>query len=114
MLTLFDLDMSGATIDRRQQSNTAAQSLFWLNSPIPKYYAAKFADRLLKMDKLTDEKRLVQAYLIAFAYPPDKQISHMTLDYLQSIIIARHTAQGGMVASVCLALYASSEFHYVE
>ena len=56
--------------DRRQPgrprpaSATPAQSLFWLNSPLVKYFADEFADRLLKMDKLTDAKRLEMAYLL--------------------------------------------------
>ncbi len=113
MLTLFDLDMTGATIDRRPQSNTAAQSLFWLNSPLPKYYAGKFAERLLKMDKLTDEKRLDQAYLIAFGHPPDKEMSRVTLDYL-SKLQSEGLSQKDAWAKVCQAIYASDEFHYVE
>jgi len=113
MLALFDLDLSGATIDRRGQSNTAAQSLFWLNSPVPKYYAEKFADRLLKMDKLSDEKRLDQAYLIALGHPADKQIAQLTLAYLDSLVAQGMSHQQAW-AQVCLALYASNEFHDVE
>jgi hypothetical protein len=113
MLMLFDLDLTGATIDRRPQSNTAAQSLFWLNSPIPKYYAEKFADRLLKMDKLSDEKRLDQAYLIALGHPPDREIGKMTIEYLDSLKSQGRSRQQAW-AQVCLALYASNEFHYVE
>jgi hypothetical protein len=113
MLMLFDLDMNGATVDRRPVSNTAAQSLFWLNSPLPKYYAGKFAERLLKMDKLNDEKRLDQAYLIALGHPAEKSISRLTLDYLnqlQSQGLSRQEAW----AKVCEAIYASDEFHFVE
>ena len=113
MLMLFDLDMNGATIDRRPQSNTAAQSLFWLNSPLPKYYAGKFADRLLKMDKLTDGKRLDQAYVIAFSHLPDKEIRKVTLDYLDQLV-SQGMSQQEAWAKVCAAIYASDEFHYVE
>ena len=54
MLTLFDVDFTGVPIDTRPQSNTPAQSLFWLNSPLPQYFAGRFAERLLKMDQLND------------------------------------------------------------
>ena len=113
MFALFDLDMSGATVDRRPSSNTAAQSLFWLNSPLPQYYAGKFADRLLKMDKLDDEKRLDQAYLIAFAHRPAPRISRVTLNYLEQLQLQGMSHQEAW-ARVCRAIYASNEFHYVE
>ncbi|HWE01364.1 MAG TPA: DUF1549 domain-containing protein [Tepidisphaeraceae bacterium] len=113
MLTLFDLDMTGATVDRRPSSNTAAQSLFWLNSPLPRYYAGKFADRLLKMDKLDDEKRLDQAYWIAFGHHADKRIGRVTLDYLDQLQSQGMSRQDAWTR-VCQAMYASDEFHYIQ
>ncbi|MDB5358650.1 MAG: hypothetical protein JWN24_5103 [Phycisphaerales bacterium] len=113
MFTLFDFDMSGAPIDKRPMSNTASQSLFWLNSPLPKYYAEKFADRLLKMDKLNDEKRLEQAYLIAIGHKPDAQISTATLEFLNGLVAQGATAKEAWT-QVCQAIYASNEFHCVE
>ncbi|HZL37791.1 MAG TPA: DUF1549 domain-containing protein [Tepidisphaeraceae bacterium] len=113
MLALFDFDMSGASFDKRPASSTAAQSLFWLNSPLPQYYAGKFADRLLKMDRLNDEKRLEQAYLIAFSHRPDEQISQLTLASLDQLIAGGMTRKEAW-AQVCAAIYASNEFHYVQ
>ena len=113
MFALFDLDLSGATIDRRPQSGTAAQSLFWLNSPLPHYYAGRFAERLLKMEKLTDAKRLEQAYWIAYAHPPDEQIARATLDYLD-LLQSQGSSRQEAWSQVCLAIFASNEFHYVE
>lgn len=113
MLMLFDFDMSGASIDQRTTSNTAAQSLFWLNNPLPKYYAAKFADRLLKMDRLNDARRLEQAYLIAFSHAPDPRISQLTLAYLDQLVSAGETRKDAWT-KICQAIYASDEFHYVR
>ncbi|MDB5299042.1 MAG: Planctomycete cytochrome [Phycisphaerales bacterium] len=113
MFSLFDYDMAGASIDKRPISNTASQSLFWLNSPLPKYYADKFADRLLKMDKLTDEKRLEQAYLIAIGHKPSPEISMATLEFLNGLTTQGVTAKQAW-AQVCQAIYASNEFHSVE
>lgn len=113
MLMLFDLDMSGATLDHRPTSNTASQALFWLNSPVPRYYAEKFADRLLKMDKLSDEKRLDQAYLIAFSHPAERNLRQAALDYLGQLQSRGNTRQQAW-AQVCIAIFASSEFHFVE
>ncbi len=37
------------------------------------------------MDKLGDDKRLEQAYLIALGHPPDANIKRMTLEYLSQL-----------------------------
>ena len=47
------------------------------------------------MDKLSDEKRVDQAYLIALGHPPDNQIVKLTVEYLNSLI-----AQGTDAASI--------------
>src|SRR5947209_17571497 len=65
MFTLFDYDSSGSPIAERPTSQTPAQALFWLNSPLVKYYADKFAERLLKVDRLDDQRRVAIAYLMA-------------------------------------------------
>ena len=44
MFPLFDYDPSGAPIAVRPTSTTAAQSLFWLNSPVASYYAGRFSE----------------------------------------------------------------------
>ncbi len=72
MLTLFDVEMEGQPIGSRQTSATPAQSLFWLNSPLVEYFASKFAERLLKMDKLTAVKRIEMAHTLALGRPPEK------------------------------------------
>jgi hypothetical protein len=113
MFSLFDYDMGGAPIDKRPTSNTASQSLFWLNSPLPRFYAEKFADRLLKMDKLNDEKRLEQAYLIAIGHKPSTPISVATLEYLNGLVAQGATAKEAWT-QVGQAMYASNEFHCVE
>src|SRR3954471_5495110 len=51
MLALFESPTDGQPVGQRSSSATPAQSLFWLNSPLVKFYAAGFADRLVKMDQ---------------------------------------------------------------
>jgi hypothetical protein len=82
MFTLFDYDASGQPIAERPTSQTPAQSLFWLNSPLVKYYADKFAERLLKMDRLNDKKRVEMAYLIAIGRAPSKEMTDRAIAYL--------------------------------
>jgi hypothetical protein len=113
MLTLFDVDFTGVPIDTRPQSNTPAQALFWLNSPLPQYFAGRFAERLLKMDQLNDTKRVEMAYLIAVGHSPNRQASDEALAFLAQC------EQDGMSkqeswTQFCLALFASTEFHSVD
>jgi hypothetical protein len=114
MFPLFDYDPSGAPIAVRTVSTTPAQSLFWLNSPLVGYYADKFAERLSKMDKLSEGKRLDMACLIALGRPPDPELARKSLAFLEQC-----TGDGGITpqqawSQLCQTLYASEEFHYVQ
>jgi hypothetical protein len=113
MLTLFDVDFTGVPIDTRPQSNTPAQSLFWLNSPLPQYFAGRFAERLLKMDQLNDTKRVEMAYLISVGHSPDRQASDEALAFLGQCEQDGMTKQDAWT-QFGLALFASTEFHYVD
>ena len=114
MFSLFDYDPSGAPIAERSTSQTAAQSLFWLNSPLVKYYADKFAERLLKMDRLDDAKRVEMAYLIALGHAPSKAVAEESLAFLeQSETDERMTKQQAWTR-FCQALFGCSEFRYLD
>jgi len=110
MFSLFDYDMSGVPIDVRPVSNTPAQALFWLNSPVVKYYADRFAERLLKMDKLTEPKRVEMAYLLAFGRSPTKAESAKALEFLEADAAHRQEVW----SQFCQALYGAAEFRYVD
>ena len=110
MFDLFDYDSSGVPIAQRPQSVTAAQSLFWLNSPLVEYFADRFAARLLKMDKLDDRHRVEMAYLLALGRSPTKEQYEKALSYLQ----ASGSGPQKAWASLCQALFASVEFRYVN
>ena len=113
MFPLFDYDPSGAPIDVRPSSTTPAQSLFWLNNPLPKYFADLFAERLLKMDSLTDPKRIDMAYMLAVGHSPSKEMKEQALGYVQQLMAEGATKQEAWT-QFCLALYAATEFRYVE
>jgi hypothetical protein len=114
MFELFDYDGSGATISQRPQSTTPAQSLFWLNSPLVTHFAEKFAERLLKMDKLSDPKRIEMAYLLALGRSPTKEESTEAADYLGSCMAGEKMDRQAAWASFCQALCGTTEFRYVE
>jgi hypothetical protein len=114
MFELFDYDGSGATISQRHQSTTPAQSLFWLNSPLANHFAGKFAERLLKMDKLTDAKRIEMAYLLALGRSPTKEETNEAETYLASCTDQQKMDRQAAWTSFCQALSGTVEFRYVE
>ena len=114
MLSLFDYDASGAPIAERPTSQTSAQSLFWLNSPLVKYYADKFAERLLKMDRLDDPKRVEMAYLIALGHPPSKEVAEESLAFLEQCETDEGMTKQQTWTRFCQALFGCTEFRYVD
>jgi hypothetical protein len=114
MFELFDYDDSGAPIAQRLQSTTPAQSLFWLNSPLVAHFADKFAERLLKMDRLNDVKRVEMAYLLVLGRSPTASESTDAIDYLNACTEDQKMDRQTAWASFCHALCGSVEFRYVE
>ena len=114
MFELFDYEGSGAPIAQRPQSTTPAQSLFWLNSPLVKHFAEHFSDRLLKMDKLSDPKRIEMAYMLALGRFPTKDESAQVLGYLRECSEQQGMNRPQSWASLCQALYGTVEFRYFE
>ena len=114
MFELFDYDGSGAPISVRPQSTTAAQSLFWLNSPLVAHFSDRFAQRLLKMDRLNEVKRVEMAYLLALGRFPSQNESSQSLEYLAACLDEQHMDRQQAWTSFCQALYGTAEFRYVE
>jgi hypothetical protein len=113
MFPLFDDDPSGMSIAVRPTSTTPAQGLFWLNSPVASYYAGRFAERLLKMDKLSDRKRVEMAFLIAVGHGPSDDLLEASQRYVERQIAAGASAQDAWT-QLCQAIYASDGFHYAD
>ena len=114
MFALFDYDSSGVPIAERPVSQTPAQALFWMNSPLVKYYADKLAERLLKMDQLDDAKRINMAYLISIGHPPSKELAAASLNYLEQLQKTQSLAPAAAWAKLCQAIFASDEFRWVD
>jgi len=113
MMALFDVETEGVSIGSRPVSATPAQSLFWLNSPLVKYFADRFAERLLKMDKLSDEKRIEMAHLLALGRSPDKAMADQFMAFVKRAQEDGNSKQEAW-SRLCQALYASTEFRYVN
>jgi hypothetical protein len=114
MFPLFDCELSGAPLPVRPASATPAQSLFFMNNPLPKYMADRFAERLLKMDRLDDPKRLEMAYLLALGRPPGEKMKAEALAYLEQSVTAEGKTRVEAWSDLCQALYATAEFRYIE
>ena len=112
--TLFDYDASGAPIAERPTSATPAQSLFWLNSPLVTSFADRFAERLLKMDKLTDRQRVNEAYMLALGRMPSAEMNAAALAYIEGCRKEEGLSDQAAWARFCQALYAADEFRYVD
>jgi hypothetical protein len=113
MYPLFDYDLSGAPVAVRPTSTTPAQDLFFLNNPLPKFLADKFADRLLRMTALDDRKRLDMAHLLALGRPPGKEVADQSLAYLKQCE-AEHLTKQQAWSNLCQALFATAEFRYID
>jgi hypothetical protein len=111
---LFDYDMTGVALPVRPASSTPAQSLFFLNNRLPKWMADRFADRLLKMDRLSDAKRVEMAYLLALGRPPDHEIVKASLDYIAQCQAEAKVTPVEAWSRFCVTLYGSAEFRYVD
>jgi hypothetical protein len=113
MLALFDSPADGQPVGQRTTSATPAQSLFWLNSPLVKYFASGFAERLLKMENLNDAKKVELAYLLAVGHPPTPTIGEQAAAFIKQCQDDGDSEQEAW-AKFCHALYASAEFRYAE
>jgi len=113
MFGVFGYDPTGEPIEKRDASTTAAQALFWLNSPIPKHFAGVFAKLLLADAKLTDDERIKRAYRIALTREPDEQTLADIRGYLETCENDGMKREEAWM-QVCQAIYASSAFRYLE
>ena len=113
MFAVFDYDPSGEPIGKRDTSTTAAQSLFWLNNPIPKYFAGEFARQSLRETRFNDAELLRRLSLTALGREPEEAMLAMLLEHLNTCEkqgVSREAAW----TQVCLAIYASNEFRYLD
>ena len=56
MFPLFGFDNSGRPMHQRDSSSTPNQALWWLNNPLPRYYAEKLAEKILTEHATEDER----------------------------------------------------------
>ena len=114
MLHLFGYDPSGVPVHQRDHSINTAQSLFWLNNKLPRYYASKLAEHLLSLPDLNDEQRITIAFRMILGRPPGPELMEQTFTYLDHCRIVQDLGETGSWARVCLGLFSSDSFSYLE
>ena len=114
MLSLFGYDPSGVPVHQRDHAATTSQSLFWLNNKLPDYYATKLAERLLAMPELTEEARITLAFHIAIGRPPTAEVLTHTRAYLDHCRTVESLEERESWSRVCLGIFSSDTFSYLE
>jgi hypothetical protein len=89
----------------RQQTIVPTQALTLLNSPLAREQARAFAHRLLQECGSQPHKIAAQAWLLAYGRLISKTESDRAIEFLR---------QGGALEELCLALFNSNEFVFVE
>ncbi len=112
MLKLFGYDESGRAVHDRDESITAKQALFWLNNPVPKYYADKLAEKLVA-EHSDNESRLEAANEITLGRPLREREKEALLVYYSSGL-ENGLTETESLSRVCLALFSSSAFSHLE
>ncbi len=114
MLGLFGFDASGVPMHARSTAETPAQALFWLNNPLPRYYAEKFAERLLAQPNLDESGRIILAFRTALGATPDPDKVTKTRDYLDFCRTREKLSERDAWARVCLGIFSSEAFRFLE
>ena len=114
MLHLFGYDPSGVPVHQRDHSVSAAQSLFWLNNKLPRYYATRLAEHLLTFSDLNDEQRLTTAFRMILGRPPGPKLMEQSFTYLDHCRIVQDLGETESWARLCLGLFSSDSFSYLE
>ncbi|MDF1739557.1 MAG: DUF1549 and DUF1553 domain-containing protein [Verrucomicrobiales bacterium] len=112
MLKLFGYDESGRPMHDRDESITAKQALFWLNNPVPKYYADQLAEKLVA-EHPDNAARLEAANELTLGRPLREREKEALLAYF-STGVQNGLSETESLSRVCLALFSSSAFSHLE
>jgi hypothetical protein len=124
MLDLFDFADPSLVIGRRTERTTAAQQLFFLNSPLVAELSRATAQRLLEPSELNTSERIELAYRLCLSRSPEQderqRAERFLSEFLESpekfVEQASSEAQPRLLAwsCFCQSLLASAEFRHLE
>ncbi len=112
MFTLFGFDDSGRPMHDRDESLSPQQSLFWLNNPLPRYYAEKLAANLIT-DHTNLDERITALYETLLGRPPEPISSDAIHAYLEENI-ANQLSETEAWTRVCLGLFSTHAYSHLE
>ena len=113
MFPLFGFDVSGRPMHDRDDSITAKQSLWWLNNPLPRYYADKFA--ALAVDEHSDTgSRIQHIHETILGRPADQRTAAAMLAYAKDGIENADLSETEAWSRVVLGLFSSKTFSHLE
>ncbi|MBP9224569.1 MAG: DUF1549 domain-containing protein [Verrucomicrobiales bacterium] len=113
MFPLFGFDDSGRPMHRRDDSTTPAQSLWWLNNPLPHYYAGKLAEQLIsRYPEIKERTRVLHETVLG--RPPESAAEEAITSYARDSIESNHLSEVEAWTRICLGLYSSRTFRQLE
>jgi hypothetical protein len=112
LLASFDPPEVMSSCPRRMQTVVPAQALTLLNSPLAREQSAAFARRLLRECGDEPDKLVERAWLLAFGRSCTAAERDRSLTFLRRR--SATSARDAALAELCLALFNSNEFVYVD
>jgi len=113
MFPLFGFDISGRPMHTRDSSVTSEQALWWLNNPLPRYYADKFAELTVAAYPDTTE-RVQHIHETILGRPADNKTAAAMIAYAKHGIDNAGLTEPQAWSRVCLGLFSSKAFSHLE
>lgn len=113
MFPLFGFDESGRPMHDRDESLTAAQSLWWLNNPLPRYYAKKLAESVIAEHE-TETDRASATYQRVMGQPLNGKTEAALLNYVSALQDVDGLSSFEAWTRAALGLYSSHPFSHLE
>ena len=113
MFPLFGFDDSGRPMHERDKSTTPAQALWWLNNPLPRYYAGNLAERLIASYP-DPTSRTVALHETVLGRPPESGAEKAILSYATDSINTSGLTETEAWTRICLGLFSTHSFRTLE
>ncbi|NLT71805.1 MAG: DUF1549 domain-containing protein [Verrucomicrobiaceae bacterium] len=113
MFPLFGFDDSGRPMHDRDDSASPAQSLWWLNNPLPRHYADTLATRLIEAHPEATERAEV-LHEIVLGRPPSREAGDAMLRYAADLTTESGLSESEAWTRVALGLFSSHSFRSLE
>jgi len=113
MFPLFGFDDSGRPMHVRDESVTAAQGLWWLNNPLPRHYAMKLAEILVR-DHADPARRASALHETVLGRPPGPEGARAMLAYANDLANQEGLSETEVWSRVVLGLFSSSAFRNLD